>query len=79
MTIAQLIECLIGKISAIEGHESDGTPFNYPDIEALKDQLESRGYNRDCNEYLYNGMTGKRMKVMIFIVASLTGDSTTPA
>jgi DNA-directed RNA polymerase II subunit RPB2 len=67
MTIGQIIECITGKIAAIEGKEVDGTPFNYPNIEAIKDRLEELGYNRNGTEYLYNGMTGKRMKVMIFI------------
>jgi DNA-directed RNA polymerase II subunit RPB2 len=67
MTIGQLIECLAGKVSAIRGHETDGTPFCYPDIESIKKELESLGYNRDGYEYLYNGMTGKKMRVQIFI------------
>ena len=67
MTIGQLIECLVGKVSAIRGHETDGTPFNYPDIEAIKDALEKLGYERNGYEYLYNGMTGKKLKSMIFI------------
>ena len=67
MTIGQLIECLVGKVSAIRGNESDGTPFNYPDIEGLKDTLESLGYERNGYEELYNGMTGKKLKTMIFI------------
>lgn len=67
MTIGQLIECLVGKKSALKGHESDGTPFNYPDIESIKDELEELGYNRNGTEYLYNGMTGKKMRTEIFI------------
>lgn len=67
MTIGQLIECLIGKVSGIEGHEADGTPFNDIDINVIKDKLEKLGYNRNGTEYLYNGMSGQRMKAMIFI------------
>jgi len=67
MTIGQLIECLVGKVSGIEGHEADGTPFNNPDINVVKDALEKLGYNRNGTEYLYNGMSGQKMKVMIFI------------
>ena len=67
MTIGQLIECLVGKVSAIRGREADGTPFGHPDIESIKNELESLGFNRDGREYLYNGMTGKKMRVMIFM------------
>lgn len=67
MTMGQLIECLLGKVSAIRGHESDGSPFQDLDLEKVKDILESHGYNRNGYEYLYNGMTGRKMKSQIFI------------
>ena len=67
MTIAQLIECLLGKVSAIEGHDADGTPFNDIDINEVKNRLEKLGYHRDGIEYMYNGMTGQKLKIMIFI------------
>lgn len=67
MTVGQFVECLVGKMSALRGHETDGTPFNKLDIEEVKDVLESLGYDRDGNEYLYNGMTGRKMKSMIFM------------
>ena len=67
MTIGQLIECLVGKIAATKGMEADGTPFNTFDLEKTKDELEALGYRKDCTEYMYNGMTGQRMKIPIFI------------
>ncbi len=67
MTIAQLLESVLGKVSAMRGHEADGTPFNYVDIDKIKDELEKEGYHRDGIEYLYNGMTGKKLPSMIFI------------
>lgn len=67
MTIGQLIECLLGKVGAIKGHECDGTAFTRVDVESIKDELEKLGYQRDGSEYLYNGMTGQKMKSMIFI------------
>jgi DNA-directed RNA polymerase II subunit RPB2 len=67
MTIGQLVECLVGKVAAIKGHEADGTPFNAVDVESIKDELEKLGYNRQGYEYLYNGMTGQKMKTMICI------------
>jgi DNA-directed RNA polymerase II subunit RPB2 len=67
MTVAQLIECLIGKVAAINGTEADGTSFTMVDAEKIKDDLEKLGYERNGFEYLYNGITGQRMKAQIFI------------
>ena len=67
MTIGQFVECLVGKVSALRGHETDGTPFNKPDIESVKDILEDLGYERNGYETLYNGMTGKKLRTEIFI------------
>ena len=67
MTFAQFIECIGGKVATLGGHEIDGTPFNDISVEALKDELEKYGFNRNGTEYLYNGMTGAKMKVEVFI------------
>ena len=67
MTVGQLVECLIGKVAAIKGMEADGTSFNELDIEKIKDDLEKLGYERNATEYLYNGFTGQRLKIPIFI------------
>ena len=67
MTTAQLIECLIAKTSVLQGMEADGTPFNNIDVESIKDELEKLGYNRNGYEYLYNGMSGQKLKSWIFI------------
>jgi hypothetical protein len=67
MTVAQLIECLLGKVAAIQGMEADGTAFNEIDVESIKDSLEKLGYERNCTEYCYNGMTGQRLRIPMFI------------
>jgi len=67
MTVGQLIECLVGKVAALEGHEIDGTSFVPNDIDQLKEILKGYGYNENGFEVMYNGMTGKKMKAMIFI------------
>jgi DNA-directed RNA polymerase II subunit RPB2 len=67
MTVGQLVECLIGKVSALNGHESDATPFNILDMESIKKELSKHGFNETGKEYLYNGMNGQKMKAMIFI------------
>ncbi len=67
MTIAQLIECVLGKVAAIKGMEADGTSFNEIDVESIKNELEKLGYERNCTEYCYNGMTGQRLRIPMFI------------
>ena len=67
MTIAQFIECVCGKVAALEGHEIDGTAFSNFDLEDIKNRLSKFGYNRDGWEYMYNGMTGQKMNNPIFI------------
>lgn len=67
MTMSQLIECLLGKVAANEGKIADGSPFEEINIEAIEAELEKRGYIGTGVEYLYNGMTGKKIKCAIFI------------
>lgn len=67
MTMGHLIECLLGKFGAIRGHECDGTAFTRVNTEAIKDELEKIGYQRDGYETMYNGMTGEKMQTEVFI------------
>ncbi len=67
MCVGHLLECLFGKAGALMGMEVDGTSFNDMDIEKVKDILEKFGYERNATEYLYNGMTGQKMKTAIYI------------
>ena len=65
MTIAHLLECLIGKLSCMEGHCTDATPFcNY---EYNFDILKSHGFQKYGGEIMYNGHTGYQQKNDIFI------------
>ena len=67
MTIGQLIESLLGKKCALKREEADGTPFEPRNIDEIREELKELGYDEDGREYLYNGMTGERMEVRIFI------------
>jgi intein/homing endonuclease len=67
MTVGQLIEAITGKLCAIKGRMGDGTAFVDVDIGTVQKELEENGYNGDGTEWLYNGMTGKKMKTKIFI------------
>ena len=67
MTIAQLIECIFGKVGCISGTELDSTPFRKVNVENISDIMEKMGYNRSGTEILYNGKTGEQMEAAIFI------------
>jgi DNA-directed RNA polymerase II subunit RPB2 len=68
MTIGQLLECLLGKVSVLNGHESDATPFTGTQVEDVAAYLKKYyHYNELGDEVMYNGMTGEQMKVKIFI------------
>ena len=56
-----------GKANALNGSYSDATPFNDYGIEDAKKILKSHGFNEYGYETLYNGMTGKKMKALMFI------------
>ena len=67
MTIAQLIECILGKACSMLGYEGDGTGFNHTVVEDIIRVLESCGHEGMGNEVLYNGLTGEQMHTQIFM------------
>ena len=67
MTIAQLIECILGKSCSLLGYEGDGTGFNNTNIEDVINILESQGFDGTGNEILYGGINGEQMKTSIFM------------
>ena len=69
MTLGQLIECVYGKVTALNGSIADATPFTNGKnpIKGVSEALESLGYQSMGNEILYNGQTGKQLPVSIFI------------
>jgi hypothetical protein len=67
MTIAQVIECLMGKVGVNIGMYGDATAFTKFDEKKLGDLLEQLGFQRHCDEVMYNGRTGEQLKVPIFI------------
>jgi hypothetical protein len=69
MTIAQLMETLLGKIGCHAGCLGDGTPFNTKMTldgmaKVLRDDLGLEPYG---NEIMYNGLTGRQMETNIFM------------
>jgi len=67
MTIGQLVECLMGKLSSIWGQEGDATPFTNVTVDEISKQLHQWGYQKRGYEVLYNGHTGRRLDARIFI------------
>ena len=68
MTIAQLLETLLGKMGREMGCLGDGSPFNNVTLEGLtKIMRDDLGLEPAGNEVLYNGYTGRQMETSIFM------------
>lgn len=67
MTIGQLIECLLGKVSAIKGTEGDATPFTSVTVEDIAKRLLEAGYQPHGWELMHNGHTGRPLEAQIFL------------
>lgn len=67
MTIAQLIECILGKSCSELGYAGDGTTFNKISIDNISNILANCGHERYGNEVLYCGINGEQMKTSIFM------------
>ena len=68
MTIAQLIETVLGKTAAELGIECDATPFSGTDPYKIgKILTEKCGFHSSGTEIMYNGKTGEQLKANIFI------------
>ena len=67
MTMAQLMECILGKTGCHLGYFGNGNVFS--DITALDIArlLEDCGMEAHGNEILYNGMTGEQIQTKIFM------------
>lgn len=67
MTIGHLIECISSKVAAIKGDEVDSTPFQDVTVDVIANDLHDAGYQKHGNEVMYNGHTGRKIEMMIFI------------
>jgi len=67
MTIAHLLETLLGKMACRLGCLGDGSPFNNVTLDGLQKILrDDLGMEPGGNEILYNGYTGRMMETSIF-------------
>ena len=66
MTIAQLMECLMGKACCAIGTYGDATPFTELSVEDIAKELEAQGLERYGNEIMYNSRTGEQINTAIF-------------
>ena len=67
MTVGYLIELLAGKTAAVTGKIIDGTPFSGTPVEQLEASLKEFGFRYDGKETMYDGVTGKKLDVKIYI------------
>ena len=67
MTISHLLEMLAGKVGALKGTQIDSTTFDVYPEEKLREELKSFGFRDNGTEVMYNGITGERYEVTIYI------------
>ena len=69
MTIAQLMETLLGKIGCVAGFLGDATPFNDKLTAPVMADILQKNYGMEpySNEILYCGYTGKQMETAVFM------------
>jgi len=67
MTIAQLIECICGKIACNNGDIKYSTAFDHDTPEKFCEELLNCGYQSQGMETMYSGYTGEQLKAKIFI------------
>lgn len=67
MTVAQLIECVTGKVASLNGNCRNATAFANEDPETICNELHKCGYEKRGREVMYSGLTGKKLDAEIFI------------
>jgi DNA-directed RNA polymerase subunit B len=67
MTIGQFLESIAGKVGSARGKPVDGTPFVNEKPDDLKRMLKELGFSYTGRDTLYNGITGERFQVDVFM------------
>ncbi|MBL7160093.1 MAG: DNA-directed RNA polymerase subunit B [Candidatus Aenigmarchaeota archaeon] len=66
-TVGQLLEMISGKAASLNGKKVDSTAFESENEKDIRKLLGSLGFRSDGKEVMYNGMTGEKYEVEIFI------------
>ena len=67
MTVGQLIESVCGKAAALRGESFDGSAFVGDRVDVAKSVLEANGFKHTGKEIMYDGRSGKKFEVEVFI------------
>jgi DNA-directed RNA polymerase II subunit RPB2 len=67
MTIAHLMETLMGRVGCEIGALGDGSPFTDVSVAGLSKMLVDMGLEPGSNEVLYCGTTGKQLATSVFM------------
>lgn len=67
MTIAQLMECIMGKACSALGTTGDASPFTGMTVEDIAEALRTCGIEQYGNEIMYNSRTGEQIQTVVFI------------
>ena len=67
MTVGYLLELLAGKVASLSGKIVDASCFSDDTLDSLEGQLQNLGFRYNGKEVMYNGITGKKMPIKIYI------------
>ncbi|MEK6927772.1 MAG: DNA-directed RNA polymerase subunit B'' [Nanoarchaeota archaeon] len=67
LSIGYLLEVLGGKAAALSGKIVNATPFVEDSLETIEKMLMDSGFSYDGKDTMYNGVTGKKLDVKIFM------------